>query len=146
VAEVREKGPKRFHAWDQRLIALYVLLAVVVGIASIVGATGDHLLRTLGGVFALTACSAPTGSLVQGLTHAPVGAGRQIERPFLTLSRHAESDADAGKEATLAVWAERSFADVPGPAAVNDFRARERASSMDARSALCLRAREGSRL
>jgi hypothetical protein len=53
VAEVREKGGKRFHASDERLIALYVLVAVVVGIASIVGATGDHLLRTFGGIFAL---------------------------------------------------------------------------------------------
>jgi hypothetical protein len=53
VAEVREKGGKRFRASDERLIALYVLVAVVVGIASIVGATGDHLLRTFGGIFAL---------------------------------------------------------------------------------------------
>jgi hypothetical protein len=42
VPEVREKSRK--------LVALYVLLAVVVGIASTVGATGDHLLRTIGGV------------------------------------------------------------------------------------------------
>lgn len=45
MPEVREKSRK--------LVALYVLLAVVVGIASIVGATGDHLLRTIGGVFAM---------------------------------------------------------------------------------------------